>query len=228
MHHKGFATLLSRICDDHGLDTTTMKSGSTCMLHHHKTFSKSAKTPSFFPPQDTAFITDNLVGRIQTYTTHKTHTMSVYSGTMHAYACTPHALVGRGRSLRALPRCQSNSSNSSSTRTTTKADALAELQALRQGLGQHLANTETALKSSAATEGMGAPMLCTHQGMYTHHHPISCAVSAPLADSDVLDIGSPENDLHEITAAQFDELLGSTDDDKLIMVKFTSSKCVEV
>ncbi len=80
--------------------------------------------------------------------------MSAYISTMQ-HACTNNpALAVRARSLRVLPRCQSNSNNTSSTRTTTKADALAELQALRQGLGQHLANTETALKSSPATEGM--------------------------------------------------------------------------
>lgn len=51
-------------------------------------------------------------------------------------------------------------------------------------------------------------------------------MSAPVAEGQVLEIGSPENDLHEITAAQFDDLITSVDEDDLVMVKFTSSTYV--
>ena len=64
--------------------------------------------------------------------------------TMHVFPQHP-ALRCRTRTTH-LARCQSTSSNNV---TRTKADALAELQALRAGLGQHLAATETALQSAA-------------------------------------------------------------------------------
>lgn len=105
------------------------------------------------------------------------------------------------------------------TRATSKAEALAELQALRQGVSQHLAATETALQAAAGTIVMH---LCS--AIVLNIHVIT--VSTPTTEA-LVEVTRPENDLHEISAAQFDELI-STAGDAVVMVKFTSSKCVGI
>lgn len=63
--------------------------------------------------------------------------------TMHALVVPQHPTLRCRTPKQPLTRCQ-NSNN------VTRTEALAELQALRAGLGKHLAATETALQQSAA------------------------------------------------------------------------------
>lgn len=49
-------------------------------------------------------------------------------------------------------------------------------------------------------------------------------MSTPTTEA-LVEITSPDTDLHEISAAQFDELI-ATAGDAVVMVKFTSSKYV--
>ena len=56
--------------------------------------------------------------------------------------------------------------------------------------------------------------------------PVTLPIIVSTCTAEALvEITTPNNDLHEISASQFDELI-ATAGDTVVMVKFTSSKCV--